>query len=449
MYRHLPSALTRVLQILSFVVSAAFSCLWFVRWARITIKNFGLSGDDRIWPPLGWFCGLVCVGSVAGAVAWGYNMQTFNLYYEAGVPGVSPGQQYALSASNSRLFAVFCVLYGVELFCLVIPKLMLLGRLMENTVGNSHEQKPRMSIVKLQWRNRGTLPAFFRAMCISVMVCSLVGMVALDVAAAYYVQFADILDQANAACDSYGNNTATSLSFASDAYAINAKSRTAISLQSVCEAAALLSIATVYLILVTWSVAKYRQAEHLARSALLSLANRGRNSLTPVPAVFAADADYNGRADAMIPLETSSAKEIVEDTQKAAVDQRRRLIAACALVLITFPARAAFDLLQAYSSFQDPYNFECGYCDPCQSKRLLIHVWLQYTPEFQAIVVALSSPLPLSVSLWLMMSPWERRHMRLGVDQTKTHEQRQAIAARARLGVDMLRPVSEVLGRYG
>jgi hypothetical protein len=274
-------------------------------------------------------------------------------------------------------------------------------------------------------------------------------MVALIVAAINYVQFADMLDQAIAVCDSYGNNTASSLSLANQAFAIDTKSRTAISVQSVCEAVALLAISVAYLILVAWSVAKYRHAEHLAQSALLTLADRGRNSMQSVPAVFSADVDYQGSADAMIPLETSSAREIVEDTRKAAVVQRRRVIAACAVVLVMFPARAAFDLLQAYSSFKDPYNLECGYCDPCQSTRLLIHVWIQYTPEFQTIVVALSSPLPLTVSLWLMMSPWERRHMRLGVDQIKTVEQRQAIAARARLGVDMPRPVFEVLGRYG
>ena len=37
-----------------------------------------------------------------------------------------------------------------------------------------------------------------------------------------------------------------------------------------------------------------------------------------------------------------------------------------------------------------------------------IAIWLNLTPEFQAIVVALSSPLPLVVSLWLMMTKEDR-----------------------------------------
>ncbi len=121
--------------------------------------------------------------------------------------------------------------------------------------------------------------------------------------------------------------------------------------------------------------------------------------------------------------------------------QRRRLVAACAIVLASFPARAAYDFLQAYSNFNVPVNPACGQCDPCQSEQLLIQAWLAYTPEFQPIVVALSSPLPMICSLWLMMSAWERRHMRVGFDVNKTEEQRLSIAARARLGVDLPRPV--------
>jgi hypothetical protein len=74
-----------------------------------------------------------------------------------------------------------------------------------------------------------------------------------------------------------------------------------------------------------------------------------------------------------------------------------------------------------------------------------VSFWIAYTPEFQPVVVALSSPLSLMWSLWLMMSEWERKHLRSGFDVNKTEEQRQAIAARARLGIDLPRPVMSVL----
>ena len=71
-------------------------------------------------------------------------------------------------------------------------------------------------------------------------------------------------------------------------------------------------------------------------------------------------------------------------------------------MLITFPVRAAYDLLKAYANFNDPFNSACGPCDSCQSTPFLIRNWIDHTPEFRPIVVAVSSPLPLTLSLWLL-----------------------------------------------
>ena len=80
----------------------------------------------------------------------------------------------------------------------------------------------------------------------------------------------------------------------------------------------------------------------------------------------------------------------------------RRLVMACVVVLTTFPVRAAFDMLNAYSLFNESQNPACGHCEPCQSDRFLIYVWISFTPELQSVVVALSSPLPLFMSLWII-----------------------------------------------
>ena len=72
------------------------------------------------------------------------------------------------------------------------------------------------------------------------------------------------------------------------------------------------------------------------------------------------------------------------------------------IVQLTFPARAAYDLMNAYSCFNNAISPACaGECDTCQSDRFLINVWLAFTPEFQPLVIALSSSLPLFVSLWI------------------------------------------------
>ncbi len=110
-------------------------------------------------------------------------------------------------------------------------------------------------------------------------------------------------------------------------------------------------------------------------------------------------------------LSEANAARIVADTMQAAAQQRRRLTAACVIVLITFPARAAFDLLYAYSTLNDPYNPACDICDACQSEQWLVRQWLFYTPEFQPIVVAMSSPLPLSLSLWIITKALARRSL--------------------------------------
>ena len=194
---------------------------------------------------------------------------------------------------------------------------------------------------------------------------------------AYRVQYAGLCDQAAAACDAQGNDTNSSLALFYKANVFFTYSGTALFVYGVLEAIALLLISAAYLILVPLSVAMFRRAERVGAHALLSAADRASAG-------------------------TEVAAAIVDDTVHAAAEQRRRLVIACVVVLITFPFRAAVDLLLAYILFDNPYNPACGQCDPCQSDRFLIRWWQFYTPEFRPVVTALSSPLPLLVSLWII-----------------------------------------------
>ena len=112
-----------MLQIVSFGVAALYSGMWCFRWARA-------GGLEGAWGQLGLFSGMVCVGSVVGAVAWAAFVQRHAFLYEAHVRvGVIPQQGYMLYASSFRFPAVFIVLNGVEFLCLIMCKIMLLGRL--------------------------------------------------------------------------------------------------------------------------------------------------------------------------------------------------------------------------------------------------------------------------------------------------------------------------------
>ena len=99
--------------------------------------------------------------------------------------------------------------------------------------------------------------------------------------------------------------------------------------------------------------------------------------------------------------------------------------------------------MNAYANVDGQHNPLCGPCDPCQSDGYLINFSLAFTPEFQAIVVALSSPLPLAVSLWLMMTKEDRKllvfvggneHASLLIEQN----QNRVLASRQNMAIDLL-----------
>ena len=336
---------------------------------------------------LGLFSGLVCVGSVAGAVSWGTQLSYQNLLYESNGASVSR-QIDTLLASALRFAAVSLITYGFELLCLILSKLVLLRLLVDSATQSSQANVSGMSGVRRRWLGGRALQIVYKTMASGVVAGGVVCLVMSAVACAYSAQQAVVVDQAASACDAAGNDTNSSLALINAANAINTNSNTVGSVQAGIEALTLLLITISYAFIVSWSVALFRIVERVGALALLS---------------------SNDRRDTQ-PSE-SSVEGVVAAAVQSAVKNRRRLTAACLVVLITFPARAAFDLLQAYSSFNDPQNAACGPCDPCQSNPFLVNQWLQYTPEFQPIVVAVSSPLPLTLSLWLMTKTHARARL--------------------------------------
>ena len=127
--------------------------------------------------------------------------------------------------------------------CFIIPKLMMLARLTENTTGSSHAQAADMERVRRWWHDTGpdglrrrALPTMFIAMAASVVLCSVAAMAALGGAGAYAVQAARVLDECAAACDAAGNDSVTSINLKNHVIAINTSADTALSVQSMCEA---------------------------------------------------------------------------------------------------------------------------------------------------------------------------------------------------------------------
>jgi hypothetical protein len=391
-------------------------------WARLQVarRREGAArryrGDRvRMWRQLGLFSGLVCAGSVAGVIAWGARMPYHTFFFEARAhPHVIPEQKYALLASSNRWVVVYLIFYSVEFLCLILAKLMLLGRL-SNHASHSYDSKARhMTHTEgvCDFIGEYALEKLHRAISKAVVACSVVSMLAMVVAAAYFVKVSEVYDEAAAACDAQGNDTNSSSALHHDAdHFYYSRAGTAKSVQFVFEAIVLVVMSAAYMVFIPVCVAMFGRAERRLIRILGQIEYKLDHSVVFLPAEYNPQAADGAVADTEIRMRCDKGKELLGMTLAEATGQRRRFVASCAIVLITFFARASFDLLNAFSSFHDPKDPACGICDPCQSDAYLARKWLEYTPEFQSIVVAVSSPLPLAISLWLMMTKEDRMQL--------------------------------------
>ena len=97
----------------------------------------------------------------------------------------------------------------------------------------------------------------------------------------------------------------------------------------------------------------------------------------------------------------------VDATSAAAVTGRallRRMLGTTAVVFVAFVLRAAFSIMFAVAfQFRD-IGKSCPVdpCGECHNAYHLITQWMLYTPEFQAMIALISSPVALFVALWGM-----------------------------------------------
>ena len=105
---------------------------------------------------------------------------------------------------------------------------------------------------------------------------------------------------------------------------------------------------------------------------------------------------------------------LVDNALQRAVAQRRRIVAACLVIAITFLPRSVFSVLSAYGSIGATPNSSCKQCEPCQNDHLLINTWLGLTPEISILLVAFSSPFAAAISLWCMMTRRDRAVLATG-----------------------------------
>ena len=312
----------------------------FYRWRRMEEEDRG-----RVWRLYGWFTALIACGSCFGAVAWAaYMMQLANGF--KGNNSEDPAQSASLVALNYSWGAAFLVTYAVEFLCLSAAKLMVLDRM-------SVFAAPQGARLQTRWAAAG------RVVMAAVVLGNAVGLAANAAAAVHYHKASEAMGTASAYYAA--NNTKDGLSFRLHGQEEVQRGGSILSVQSFCEVAVLL------LIVVAFAVVGVLSARRVSARLL------------GVDAASAAAA--TGRA------------------------LRRRMLGTTAFVFVTFVLRAAFSTMYAVANQFRVGNKLCpNFCDECRDVFTHMLNWMAYTPEFQLMIVLVSSPLALLVALWGMTS---------------------------------------------
>jgi hypothetical protein len=338
----------------------------FWRWRRM--QGEGRRGE---WGLYGWFSGLMLCGSCFGAVAWGALMQNLVLNFNLNNNPSSTftkAQAYSIAALADRWVAAFAVTYAMEFLCLSAAKLMVLDRMMEFAMRQRKEDG-----VWRRWVVGG------RVVMAAVVAGNVVGLGGNVAAAVYFQSTAEYYIAASAAFAA--NNTADANNFVDlGSQQIQLAVHTS-SLQSFCEVALLL------LIIVAFAVVGAACARRISSE------QQHHDELSNT-----VDADAAAAAPAWRQL-------------------RLRIVGTAAFVFVTFLLRAVYSTMFALANqLQNEGNaVSCPNNNPCDALCYnvyrLMQLWILYTPEFQLIVVLISSPLSLLVALWGMTTDRALRQM--------------------------------------
>ena len=432
------------MQISSFCVVAAFGGFWWLKWAMLKTEL-----KSSVWRHLGRFSSLVCVGSVCGAIAWGARTRALTDYYSSGGPDISNARSLSLLSSTNVWFAVYNCMYAVEVLCLSVAKLIVLDRLTEHVVRGMQRELSAQGLGKVWYSEQG-LMRIGRGLVFTVMLSGGIGLVASIAAAAYKLQTAELCSSAAAACDSAGKHTNTSLAFYAASNRALRISELGNSVQNLSEVVALVVIVCAFLCVGPLCLLILRKAQVFLGHTL-----RRIDAHSAATSTSASTPDHQRLGSTVVPPGMKGlAHAMVDSAMQAAVAQRRRIIAACLVVELTFLPRAAFDMLQGFSDANDVSSPNCSTCGTCQALSRLVRIWIDFTPEFQFIVIAISSPLPIVVSLWCMMSPNERRLLLHGSlresEMFTTGVERGSAFARGHMHIDLPLQTAEspLLGRH-
>ena len=350
----------------------------FVRWVRLSQKR-----KHSMWRMYGWFTGLMCCGSIFGTVSWLSYMQFLVAYFTAKdrsrdsiLPDAKIASDYVTVA---RFGAAYIVTNAAELCFLSVVKLMMLFRTMDLSVDQG-------DVVPGRWIDAARITMKV------VTVLNAAGLCSTFVAAAF------------------ANDAARLYSLSAAAFAANVTGPDSgehffllggektqlcykmIAVQEGCWIVVLLLIIT-SVVLVGSAFARF--ASDKLRG--LSLAAEGD------PEAISKVDDFS------VERTRSESRRAAAATVIAGGRTRRKIVSTAVFVFVTFLLRASYEAIFGIANAFQNRAAECGnsdtvsVCDSaCYNVYALMQIWLIYTPEFQMLVVLISSPLALLVALWGM-----------------------------------------------
>jgi hypothetical protein len=311
---------------------------------------------QRVWVLYGWFSGLMCLGSVFGAITWGAYMQNLVAFFNTLAPGLTPAQHYSFDAQGQYWSAAFYVTYAVEFLCMSVAKLLVLHRMADFSMPKGDGVSRRLAVGG-------------RVVMAAVVVSNVAGLCGNVAAAVYFKQSSDLHNAASTA----NNTDAANLAIQKGSIADNA-----VSVQQFCEVAVLLIIILAFAVV------------GIASARRLSAALRSMSS----------EQSASGR---------QLRRQILGTTAFVFVTF---LLRAAFSIL-----NALANGLQNDSADEDLSCANC--CNPAIfNVWAIVQFWLLLTPEFQLMVELISSPLALLVALWGMTSERALQAMRNKTKQT-------------------------------
>ena len=325
-------------------ITATAATTLFYRWLRLAPEH-----RKMLWSLYGWFTALVVVGSVFAIATWLTWMQCLSNFYRSNQYERSdPARWMSLTAVAYSMRPAFTACYPIAFFCISVAKLLVFDRLSDFAESSAS----------------GTWVAGKRAVFAVVVIGNVVGLAGNFSAAALFQNAATLFTSAavsfaanNTILDVDGNKYRTlGLQQAEQAFTVE-------SVQALSEVTVLIFIVVAILV------------------AAIACAGIIRARLLGVNSASAAAAE--GRSIML------------------------RIAITSAVVFFAFSLRAVFSTMFAIAYMLQDTASACSSdqnkCDPaCFNIYTLILRWMFYTPHFEILVDAVSSPLALLVAMWGM-----------------------------------------------